>query len=118
MRRRVTLALFLLAAGSWIAAGPGGATVRALIACRHHSAHQAHPGRAGGGHNPASPDGPCFCGEMTGGWDVAVSPALAAPSPLQPVLPGTVLERSHPSSFLLPPSPSFAPISPPPDRVA
>src|SRR5881275_2995253 len=103
MRRRVTRALLLLAAGSWLAAGPGGATVRAVIACRHHAAHQAHPGGAGGPggrHEPASPDGPCFCGEMTGGWDVAVSPALAAPSLLQPVLPGTVLERSHPSSFL------------------
>src|SRR5713226_6864432 len=65
MRHGSLLPTLLLAAGPWLAAGPGGITVQAIAACRHHmSAHASH-------HQPQVPAGtPCFCGDMSGGADV------------------------------------------------
>src|SRR3989442_2108326 len=83
MRRVATLTAYALAAACWLAAGPGGATVDALIACRHHQAHHAH-----GGHPGAPSNGPWFCGEMTGGSDLVMSPALPAALVARPVLAG------------------------------
>ena len=112
MRRASRLALFSLAAVCWLAAGPTGVTVQALLACRHHAAHQAHPG-----HGGAPADAPCFCDEMTGGTDIAVS--MAVPTP--PVVPPVVAIPEHvaiPASlFALPPSPVFTPVPPPPNGL-
>jgi hypothetical protein len=113
MRRATALSVYALAAACWLAGGPGGVTLDALLACRHHQAHHTHAGHAGTPSN-----GPCFCSEMTGGLDVAVSVALPAPLATQLVV--TVARRvaAHPSPFSLPPSPSFAPESPPPNALA
>src|SRR5207237_970596 len=76
MRRTPRLILFTLAAACWLAAGPGGATLQAVLACRHHALHQPHPG-----HTGAPKDAPCFCGQMTGSADLALSVAVPAPLP-------------------------------------
>src|SRR2546422_983774 len=68
MRRTLRLILFTLAAACWLAAGPGGATLQGVLACRHHALHQSHPG-----HTGAPKDGPCFCGQMTGSAGLALS---------------------------------------------
>ncbi len=118
MRHRPTLLLFLVAAACWacwLAAGPGGATLQAVLACRHHAMHQSH-----GQHHPggAPTDGPCFCDEMTGGLDLAVSVAVPAPLAAEPTVLLPVAEPSDVSLFPLPSSPSFAPVSPPPNGLA
>ncbi len=113
MRRVPTLVLFALAAGCWLAAGPGGQTIQALLVCRHHMAHQSLPG-----HHHAPADAPCFCDQMTDGLNFAVSPAV--PTPLAPqlaILP-PVAEPSAPSLFPLPASPAFPPASTPPNGLA
>lgn len=109
---RVPLRVFTFAAACWLAAGPGGVTAQALLACRHHATHQSHQGHGG---TPAS--GPCFCGEMTGALDLAVS--TAAPTPATPTvtLVARVAEPPALSLFPLPTSPSFAPVPPPPNGV-
>jgi hypothetical protein len=102
----------MLAAACWLAAGPGGETTRALLACSHEAMHHA-----GGGHHSAPTDGPCFCDQMAGGLDLAVS--TAAPTPPVPS-PGVVVPTvllMNPSTFPLPPSPAFSPLFPPPNRV-
>ena len=113
MRRVATVVLLPLAAACWLAAGPGGLTVRALLACQHHHAAAGHAGHHG---SPSAPsDAPCFCADMTGASDLAtVSPAVPVPG-LLPVLTAQVIAFTDPSPFPLPPSPSFAPESPPPD---
>jgi hypothetical protein len=111
MRSTRRLILFTLAAICWLAAGPGGATLQGMLACRHHAVHQSHPG-----HGATPADGPCFCDEMTGGSDVAVSTAV--PTPPTPELTLTA-PRAHPASrsrFPLPASPAFTPVPPPPIR--
>jgi len=113
MRRVAGLTAYALAAACWLAAGPGGATVDALIACRHHQAHHAH-----GGHAGAPSNGPCFCGEMTGGSDLVMSPAVPAALVARPVMAVVLRCASYPAPFPLPPSPSFAPESPPPNALA
>jgi len=112
MRRAAAFTVYALAAACWLAGGPGGATVDALIACRHHLAHQAHAGHAG-----APTDGPCFCGEMTGGAELAVSAALPAQLPVGPVVAIALRTSSPAVPFPLPPSPSFAPEPPPPNAL-
>ncbi len=112
MRRAAALSLYAFAAACWLAGGPGGVTLDAMLACRHQT-HHTH-----GGHAGTPPDGPCFCSEMTSGSDVAVS--VAVPAPLATHLVVTVARRvaAHPSPFPLPRSPSFAPESPPPNAFA
>src|SRR6266700_5148749 len=79
MRSAPRSILFTLAAACWLAAGPGGLTVREVLVCRHHAAHHT------AGHHPASPaDGPCFCDQMAGALHLAVSTAV--PPPLAPPL--------------------------------
>ena len=117
MRRSATVVLTALAAACWLAAGPGGLTVRALLACRHNHAAAGHAGH----HGPLSApsDAPCFCADMTGVSDLAtVSPAVLPVPELLPVLTVPVIAFTDPSPFPLPPSPSFAPESPPPDPCA
>ena len=56
---------------------------------------------------------------MTGVSDLAtVSPAVLPVPELLPVLTAPVIAFTDPSPFPLPPSPSFAPESPPPDPCA
>ncbi len=112
MRRASTPFLFALAAVCWLAAGPGGGTLQALLACRHHMLHQSHPG-----HHPAPPAGPCFCGEMTGGFDLAVSPAIPVPLASGPAIVTAVRAVVYPSRFPVPPSPAFPPTPPPPNAL-
>jgi hypothetical protein len=111
MRSILRLALFCVAAACWLAAGPGGETTRALLACSHETMHHA-----AGGHHSAPTDGPCFCDQMTGGLDLAVSTAAPTPPVGSPAAVPTiiVLDRPH---FTLPPSPTFSPITPPPNVV-
>ena len=113
MRRAAALSAYALAAACWLAGGPGGVTLDALLACRHHQAHHTH-----GGHAGTPSGGPCFCSEMTDTSDVAVS--VAVPAPLATPLDIAVERRvaDSPSPFPLPPSPSFAPESPPPNALA
>src|SRR5712691_10185996 len=113
MRRSATVALLSLAAACWLAAGPGGLTLRAVLACQHHHAAAGHAGH----HGPAAPsDAPCFCADMTGASDLAtVSPAVPAPEPLPAVVAAGVVPLTDAARFPLPPSPAFSPESPPPD---
>ncbi len=104
--------LFTLAAACWLAAGPGGVTVQALLACRHHAMHQSHEGHAG-----APANGPCFCGEMAGGSDVAVSTAAPTPPVASPALAIPNAVPMYPRLFPLPPSPVFPPTPPPPNGL-
>src|SRR3989442_6996501 len=113
MRRVATLTAYALAAACWLAAGPGGATVDALIACRHHQAHHAH-----GGHAGAPSNGPCFCGEMTGGSDLVMSPAVPAAPVARPRMAVSAPRRAPPAPVLPPPSPSASPSHAPPHRLA
>src|SRR3989442_1459254 len=116
MRRRAVRTLLLLAAACWLGAGPGGLTLRALLACQHHHRAAGHAGHHGPPSVPS--DAPCFCADMTGASDLAtVSPAVPVPE-LLPVLTAPVIAFTNPSPFPLPPSPSFAPESPPPDPRA
>ena len=116
MRRSATVVLTALAAACWLAAGPGGLTVRALLACQHHHAAAGHAGHHG---SPSAPtDAPCFCADMTGASDLAtVSPAAPAPEPL-PVVAAAAVAVAEPSLFPLPSSPVFSPESPPPELCA
>ena len=101
--------LFALAAACWLAAGPGGGTVRELLVCRHHAAHHM------GGQHPASPaDGPCFCAEMTGGLDLVVSTAVPTPETPGLTLVAPAALPTAPSLYPLPSSPAFTPTPPPP----
>jgi hypothetical protein len=105
----------LVAAAVWLAAGPGGVTLRAIAACWHHqAAHATH-----GGHAPQLPPGsPCFCDEMTGGNDVLVSPELPTPA----AVPDLIVALVQQVPFPLPPSPfpgfNPTPIPPPPNPLA
>jgi len=112
MRSTPRLLLFAFAAACWLAAGPGGATLQGVLACRHHAMHQPHQG-----HGKAPADGPCFCGAMTGSADLALSAAL--PAPLPAAAASALPERTliYPCRFPLPPSPSFSPTPPPPNGL-
>ncbi len=112
MRRTPRLILFTLAAACWLAAGPGSATLQAVLACRHHALHQSHPS-----HTGAPKDGPCFCGQMTGSADLALSVAVPAPLPASPAMAMPEQVPMYPSVFPLPPSPSFSPAPPPPNGL-
>src|SRR2546430_5098194 len=91
-----------------LAAGPGGATVREVLVCSHHAAHHQ------AGHHATSPaDGPCFCDQMTGGLDLAVSTAAATPPLPQVASLPPVVRPAHPSLFPPPPSPGLTPTPPP-----
>ena len=108
MRGTPRLVLFTLAAACWLAAGPGGGTVREWLACRHHAAHHM------AGQHPSPADGPCFCDQMTGGLDLTVSTAV--PTPLVPHVPTQppVVESSPASRIPHPASPTYSPTPPPP----
>ncbi len=110
MRRTPRLILFTLAAACWLAAGPGGTTLQAVLACRHHALHQSHPGHG-------APTGPCFCGRMTGSADLALSVAVPAPLPASPAIAMPQQIPVYPSLSPLPPSPSFSPTPPPPNGL-
>jgi hypothetical protein len=112
MRATPRLILFTLAAACWLVAGPGGATLQGVLACRHHAMHQSHPG-----HGGAPADGPCYCGEMTGSADLALSVAVPAPLLATPAIAVPEQVRLWLSLFPLPPSPSFSPTPPPPNRL-
>src|SRR6266700_7652934 len=112
MRSAPRSILFTLAAACWLAAGPGGLTVREVLVCRHHAAHHT------AGHHPASPaDGPCFCDQMAGALDLAVSTAV--PTPLAPPLSSLppVAAPSPLSRVPSPQSPAFPPVPPPPNAL-
>src|SRR3989442_15390449 len=102
MRRPGVRALLLFAAACWLAAGPGGFPLRALLACQHQHAAAGHAAH----HGPGAPsDPPCFCADMTGASDLAtVPPAAPAPEPL-PVVAAAAGPPAGPSPFPLPPSP-------------
>ncbi len=115
MRRRSLLPTLLLAAVAWLAAGPGGVTLQAIAACLHHP----HVAGSHHGHDAKLPPGtPCFCDEMTGGSDIAVSPAVPAPAAVSVV----IVDAHRAVPFPLPPSPFpgfiAAPIPPPPNPLA
>src|SRR5437879_4426463 len=114
MRRGSLLAL-LLAVGCWLGAGPGGITLQAVLACRHHAALAGEHSH----HMPTVPPGtPCFCDQMTGGNDLLPSAAALTPAPIATVV--VVAEVAF--RFPLPPSPfpgfSAVPLTPPPIALA
>jgi len=109
MRATPRLVVFTLAALCWLGAGPGGATVREVLVCRHHAAHHA------AGHHATSPaDGPCFCDEMTGGLDLAVSTAVPTPLVPQLAILAPAAASSPVSRIPHPASPTYPPTPPPP----
>jgi hypothetical protein len=112
MRRASAVIAFTLAALCWLAAGPGGVTVQALLACGHHAMHQSHDG-----HGGAPANGPCFCDEMTGGSDLAVSMAVPTPPVASPLVAVPDAAPMDAGLFPLPPSPVFPPIPPPPNGL-
>lgn len=110
------LAVLQLAATCWLAAGPGGVVVRAVLACRHATMLMQH-GHAGHAQTPAG-GGPCFCSQMVGAFDQTVSvavPPLSTPA-LHAVTP--IVAEMGASLFPLPPSPSLTPPTPPPNTTA
>ncbi len=112
--RRTAILVLTVSAACWLAAGPGGVTVQALLACRHHAAHLAH---THGGHSlPAG--APCFCDEMTGGSDLVVSPALPAPVVVQLIAAVPAVRLPPVSRFPSPVSRVQTPLSPPPNLPA
>lgn len=74
---------------------------------RAHHPHTHHGARMPG-------DGPCFCGQMIGAFDQAVS--VAAPTLSVPALGSAtpILSEANAALFPLPPSPAVAPETPPP----
>jgi hypothetical protein len=115
MRRRSLVPTLLVAATAWVAAGPGGVTLQAIAACWHHRP----AGAAHHGHDAKLPPGtPCFCDEMTGGSDVALTPAVPTPA----AVPVVVAGAEQAVAFPPPPSPFpgfiAAPIPPPPNPLA
>lgn len=114
MRRGSLLAL-LLAIGCWLGAGPGGITLQAVLACRHHAALAGEHSH----HMPTIPPGqPCFCDQMTGGDDLLPSAAVLTPAPISTlivVVEGVVPFPLSPSLF-----PGFSPdlLTPPPIALA
>ncbi len=113
MRRALFAGLLFVVAVCWLAAGPGGVTVQAALACRHHAMHLAHT------HGHPLPAGtPCFCDEMTGGSDLAVSPALPAPLAVPPVAAAPTALLPIVSHFPSPVSRAVAPLTPPPNLPA
>jgi hypothetical protein len=109
MRRRSTVLALTLAAACWLAAGPGFVGLEAALLCRHHYGAMGHQH----GH-PMPADGPCFCDQMIGTLDAAAPHAVPdAPAPAAVTAERFVPEPAV-SRFPLPPSPSFAPETPPP----
>jgi len=113
--RRGSLVALLFAASCWLGAGPGGITLQAVLACRHHAALRGHHTH----HMPAVPPGaPCFCDQMTGGGDLLPSAAVLTPAPIA----GVILTGETVVAFPPPPSPfpgfSPVPLTPPPIALA
>ena len=108
MRRRCASfrAVLLLASSCWLAAGPGGVVMRAALACRQVAMHMHH--------GPTPNGGPCFCSQMVGAFDQVLAAALPPVEPVHHLMAAPVVPASHPSPFPLPPSPVFAPETPPP----
>jgi len=105
MRRRSTVLALTLAAACWLAAGPGFVGLEAALLCRYHERHMSH-------------DGPCFCAQMSGALDATAADALHdIPAPVA-ITVARLVPESHVSRFPLPPSPSFAPETPPPNACA
>ena len=113
-RQRAAAWLVLLVGALWLCAGPGRVSLQAVLACQHHPGEHAH---SSGGHS-APTQGPCFCDEMTGGFDLAMSPALPAPVRLPVVVTAPELPWAYPSPVPVPPSPFLALESPPPNPLA
>src|SRR5439155_22839241 len=109
LRASLQSAFRTLAPACWVAGRQAGLPAREGPRSRQHAAHHTP------GHHPASPaDGPCFCDQMTGGLDLAVSTAV--PTPLAPplsILP-PVAAPSPQSPVPSPQSPAFPPAPPPP----
>ena len=111
MSRAPRSILFALAAACWLAAGPAGVTVREVLLC-HHAAHHM-----GGQHAAPPPQGPCFCDQMTGGLDLAVSTAVPTPPVPEVALRPSFIVAPPASPFSSPPSPTYSPTPPPPNAL-
>jgi hypothetical protein len=114
---RTRLFPLVLAAACWLAGGPGGITLKAWAACRHHAATSG--AGAHGHHTPAvppAPGTPCFCDQMTGGGDLLPAAELVAPAAVAPLFLGTesVVPIPHPASRI----PDFTPDLPTPPPIA
>jgi hypothetical protein len=112
--RRRALPILLLVASAWLAAGPGGVTLLAAAACRHHG--ESHASHAS--HSGAPTNAPCYCDHMTGGSDVTLAPAHASVAAVPVLHPGPLVEVSFPLPAS--PVPGFvrSPIPPPPNPQA
>jgi hypothetical protein len=114
MRRRHApfRAVFWLAATCWLAAGPGGVVVRAVLACRHAAMQMQDGDTPRGAHMPQGE--PCFCTQMAGGFDQVLSVSAPAAEPAARWIMTPVVAVTHPSLFPLPLTPALAPETPPP----
>ena len=112
MRRGSLLAL-LFALGCWLGAGPGGITLQAVLACRHHAALAGEHSH----HMPTVPPGtPCFCDQMTGGGDLLPSAAVLTPEPIAATVVSVEMVVTLPTSHT--PLPHFSPAPPTPPPIA
>ena len=67
------------------------------------------------GHGARTPgNGPCFCSQMIGAFDQAVSVAVPPLSVRTPSTVSPIVSVADPSLFPLPPSPVVSPETPPP----
>jgi len=118
MRRRRDVAVLVISLGMWLAAGPGGITVQAIMACAHTAKHTEHAGHESPANQQPAPDAPCFCDGMTPGSDVLLSFAQSAPvcTTAATVVPNRDVGFSPPAA----PHASFikSPIPPPPNTLA
>lgn len=114
MPRFVTRTLLIVAAACWLAAGPGGLVLRAVLACNHAEKHGQH-GHTDMGHSAHMPgDGPCFCAGMVGTFDQVVSVAVPSLLIVAPSTVSPIVSVADPSPVSLPPSPVAVPETPPP----
>jgi hypothetical protein len=109
MRGSLYVASLLLAAGCWLAAGPGGLAIYASLVCRQQQMHHHH-------HHGA-PTGPCVCDQMGGGSDLAISETLPAPVPSGAVWSAPTLVVDPSVSVVPVPSISPTPPTPPPNAA-
>jgi hypothetical protein len=108
MRGPWFVASLVLAAGCWLAAGPGGVGLQASLACERQEMHHHH-------HHHGASSGPCFCDQMGGGSDLAVSETLPTPVPSGAVWSTPTLIFGEPASVVPVPSISQTPPTPPPN---
>jgi hypothetical protein len=98
----------------WLAAGPGGAALQATFACHHGATSHRSSHQRPRSHE--IPTGPCFCDQMTNGFDLALSQTLHPRVITAPVWRAAIVTVQDPVPSGLPLTSSPTPPTPPPNR--